>query len=85
MREFLHAARNEKALEAEDARFPQRAQLRGIAGHYTAPESDVHPELRRSRADFFDARTRTGRCRNAVQRHLDQGGYAAGGSRACRG
>src|ERR1700723_170916 len=72
LREFLDAARHEKAFEAKHAAFPQRPKFADISGNDAAPKADVHPKFSCCRCQFF-AECRCGRrCGNAVERHFDQ-------------
>ena len=86
MREFVNAARYQKAFESEDACFPQRPELRRISRNHTAPESNIHPQFPFGSSQFFAKAPGCRRGGNAVEGHLDQGGDAACGGRAgcCR-
>ncbi len=80
--EFVHAGVEQEALEAEDALVVQRAEVRLVARHGAAPESDVHERLVFGHFALELEAFHRGGGRDGVQRHVDDGGDAAGGGGA---
>ena len=68
-----------KALEAEHAGARERLEVGGVAGHDAAPEADVDVTSPGRGAPLGFERGDRGRGRNAVERHVDERGDAAGG------
>src|SRR5256885_15648901 len=83
--ELCDAGRHEKALEAADASIDERLDLAVVVGYDAAPERDVDMAASLSRCSLRRERRHSGRRRNAVERHVDDGGDAACCCRACRG
>ena len=81
-RELVHPRGQQEALEAHHARVVQLPQLAGVAGHRATPERDVDGQLPARDASLGPQRRRVHGRRDRVQRHVDDGGDAAGGGRA---
>ncbi len=75
--ELFDARLDHEALEAHDARVEQGAQLLGVAGDGAAPEAHVDPELPRGGGELLLEAGDGGGGRDAVERHVHQGGDAA--------
>jgi hypothetical protein len=85
-RELVHARVYEEALEPEDPRIVQLAQVGAIAWDGAAPEADVDERLPRGGLALHVQRLHIGRRRDAVQRHVDDRRDTAGAGRAgCAG
>ena len=84
-RELRDAGVEQEALEADDARLVQRAQLVEVARHGAAPEGDVDRDLALRRLAFHVQRLDGGRRRDRVEGHVDDRGDPAGDRGAGRG
>ena len=76
---------HQKTLEAANARLDELFEVRGVARHDAAPERDVDVTLPVRRGPLGLERRRRRRRRHAVQRHVDDRGYATGRGRPRRG
>jgi len=73
------------AIEAEDPATVQPGQGGEVVRDRAAPEADIHPWSPAGGGPLEPQRVGRGGGRHAVERHVDQGGDAAGGSRPGRG
>ena len=85
VRKLVHARMHQEALEPEHPGLVQRRQLGGVARDGPAPEPHIHERLRCGHLLLGPQRRHRHRGRNAVQRHVDQGGHPAGRRRPGRG
>ena len=79
VRELVHAGVQQEALEAEDAFVMQAAEVGLVARDGAAPEADVHKRLVLGHLALELEAFHGGGGRDGVQRHVDDGGDAAGG------
>ena len=77
-RELLDAGVGQEALHAEDPGTEQLGQPPGVARHRAAPEADVDEDLSVRGCPLRLERGRVQRRRDAVERHVDDGGHPAG-------
>ncbi len=85
VRELLDTGVEQEALEAEDPGLVQCGQVGQVAGDRTAPEAHVDPRLVAGRCALLLERGHGGGRRDAVERHVDDGGDPARGRGAGRG
>ena len=78
VRELVHAGVQQEALEAEDALVVQRAQVGLVARDGAAPEPDIDERLVLGHLALELEVLHRGGGRDGVQRHVDDGGHAAG-------
>jgi hypothetical protein len=77
--ELVHPRRDQEGLEADHPGVVQAAQLAGVAGHGPAPEGNVDVQLAVGGLALGLQGGHVGGGRDRVERHVDQGGDAAGG------
>jgi hypothetical protein len=77
-RELRHAGVGQERLAAERARVDQGRQLGEVAGDDPAPEADVDVAAPRGGAPLGLQRRHAGGARQAVERHVHDGGDPAG-------
>ena len=82
--ELLDAGVHQEALETEDAGGVQRGQFPQVPGHGAAPEADVDEALALGTPALHVQRGDVDRRRDAVERHVQDRGDAAGGGRPRR-
>jgi hypothetical protein len=80
-RELVDAGVQQEALESEDAGVVQRAQLGEVARNRAAPEADVDVRLGRGGLSLEVQGRYVASRRDAVERHVDDRGDAAGRGR----
>jgi hypothetical protein len=83
-REVVDAGVAHEGLEAQDPGLDHRRQLGGVARHHAAPEAAVHPAAAAGGGELGLEGGQAGGDGDAVERHVHQGGDAAGrgGARA---
>ena len=81
MLELRRAGIGEEAFESKGAVIQHRVELGCVAGNRASPKADVDPALPLHRLGFGQERFDGSRWRDAVERHVDQGGHPA---RRCR-
>ena len=82
--ELVHPGRHQEALEAQHPGAAQRRQVGQVLGHHPTVKADVDPQAALGRGLLGLQRRHRGGGRDRVERHVDDGGDAAGRRRPGR-